>query len=191
MRVVAIVPAAGRGDRFGGAKLVASVGGQAMLDRTLQSLLDADVAEIVVVMPPETEITAARVARLSDRRVRVAVNADPAAGMFSTVRAGLQATTADLIVVLPGDIPFVRPATIVRLLDACESEGRSAVPTFHGRRGHPLVFPGAFREAILTSPVTETLSDVVKRLEPQGQLEVAVDDPGVLRDIDTRSDLAP
>ena len=49
----AVVPAAGKGERFGGGKLLAPVDGTPMLERTIHTLLEAGIADVVVVLAPE------------------------------------------------------------------------------------------------------------------------------------------
>ena len=52
MSAVAIVPAAGKGERFGGAKLMARFKGEPLINWTLWSLLDGGVGGVVVVTAP-------------------------------------------------------------------------------------------------------------------------------------------
>ena len=56
MPAAAIVPAAGKGERFGGAKLVADIGGETLLNRTLRSLLDGGIDELIVVVAPHADL---------------------------------------------------------------------------------------------------------------------------------------
>ena len=66
---VAIVPAAGKAERFGGGKLIADIDGEPLLNRTLRSLLDGGVDHLVVVLAPGA--TFATVELLNDERVGV------------------------------------------------------------------------------------------------------------------------
>src|SRR5262245_47921358 len=104
MSSTAIVPAAGKGERFGGGKLLAEVAGVPMLDRTLRSLIDGGVDEIVVVLPPSGRFDTVRL--LSEPRVLMVVNPDPSRGMFSSIQVGVEAAQGDPLIVLPGDMPF-------------------------------------------------------------------------------------
>lgn len=184
---VAILPAAGRSERFGAAKLLADVDGEPLLNRTLRSVLEASVERVVVVVAPGAMFPG--VSLLGDHRVRLVANPDPARGMFSSIQAGLVAVAGDPIVVLPADMPFVRPTTIAALVDASARAGRAVVPVHDGRRGHPLVLPGRVREGLLSAEPAGTLKDALAALD-NASLEVPVGDPGVLRDVDRREDLA-
>jgi molybdenum cofactor cytidylyltransferase len=186
MPPVAIVPAAGKGERFGGAKLTALVDGATMLDRTLASLLDGGVGRIVVVVAPSADF--GRVERLSDRRVQTVVNDDPSRGMFSSIQAGLAVAGGDPVLVVPADMPFVSPATVAAVAEACVRDRTIVVPIYQGDRGHPIAFPAALHRAVLDAPVTSTLKDALAATGAR-RIELPVDDPGILRDVDAPGDL--
>lgn len=186
MPVVAIVPAAGKGERFGGAKLLARIEDEPLLDRTLRSLLGADIARVIVVTAPAADFFA--VARLSDPRVTVIHNPDPSRGMFSSIQAGLTVAEGDPILVLPADMPFVTSATVVGVVDECRRTQRIVLPTHRGRHGHPVGLPQSIRPGLLHARAESTLKEELARTGLD-QVELTVEDPGVLRDVDVRSDL--
>lgn len=186
MPAAAIVPAAGKGERFGGAKLVARVGRDTILDRTLQSLFDASMSVVVVITAPGADLSAAT--RLDDPRVRRIHNPDPARGMFSSIQCGLAVAGGDLLIVLPADMPFIRSATVAAVVAECERSRQIVMPSFGGKRGHPVAFPSALKPALLAAPPESTLKSALSDTG-LGYIEIAVDDPGVLRDVDVPSDL--
>jgi molybdenum cofactor cytidylyltransferase len=183
---LAIIPAAGRSERFGGMKLLADIGGEPLLNRTLRSVLEASVERVIVVIAPGVSLSS--VALLADHRVRLVTNPDPSRGMFSSIQAGLAADSGDPIVILPADMPFVRPATVAALLAQCLRADAPVVPAHAGRRGHPIVVPGRWREGLLSADPLASLKDALARLNLSPR-EIAVEDPGVLRDVDRREDL--
>ena len=84
---VAIVPAAGKAERFGGGKLSpTSTASRCSIERC-GSLLDGGADVVVVVLAPGA--TFATVERLNDQRVRRVVNPNPDRGMFSSIQIGL------------------------------------------------------------------------------------------------------
>ncbi|CAN5209776.1 NTP transferase domain-containing protein [soil metagenome] len=188
MRTLGLVPAAGSAERFGGPKLLADVGGEPLLRRTLASLSDGGVDEIVLVLSAEG-VSTVRAAIGDPARVRVVVNEDPSRGMFSSLQAGLAGARGDAVAVLPGDMPFVDPATIRMLLQVFTDRDGIVSPRFAGKRGHPLVLPAALRAEILAAAPTSTLHTIIAAHREE-RIDVDVDDPGVLRDVDTRADLA-
>lgn len=108
--------AAGEGSRFGGGKLLAELDGRPILSHVVDAARDAGLDPIVVVEPPDERLAAIDLGPA--RRVR---NPHPEEGLASSVRLGLRALLdddVDAAVILPGDQPRVRPATIRSLLAA-------------------------------------------------------------------------
>lgn len=189
MPSVAIVPAAGAAERFGGAKLLASVGGDKLLERTIRSLLDGGVERVVVVLGPDASDIRNSVPALDARGVRVVTNRKPERGMMSSIQAGLRELGGDPILVLPGDMPYVEPATVSTLLREQAQRGGILSPRFEGKRGHPVVMPGALKDKILAAAEGGTLHDVL-RAHASDRTDLDVYDRGVIRDVDEPKDLA-
>lgn len=184
---MAIVPAAGRARRFGGDKLIADVDGEPLLNRTLRSLLDGGVGNIVVVLAPGAAFEAVELF-MNDARVARVVNPEPARGMLSSIQTGLTAADGDPILVLPGDMPFVSSATVAAVLAAAMESGRIVSPRFQGRLGHPVALPARMRDDIAGADSSSTLALLIEPYAGERRV-VDVDDPGVLRDVDVREEL--
>jgi molybdenum cofactor cytidylyltransferase len=168
--------------------MLADIGGEPMLSRTIRCLLDGGVAEVIVVLAPRMEGAMTTVVLMADARVRVVINPDPSRGMFSSIQAGVAATTGDPILILPGDMPFVRPETVATLLAAYQRDPRVISPSCEGRRGHPLVLPAHLREAIAGADPAGDLSSVLSPYKHE-RLVVNVSDRGILRDVDVVADM--
>jgi molybdenum cofactor cytidylyltransferase len=165
--IVAVLPASGRSSRFGSDKRAALIDGVPMLERTRQRLADAGVARVDIVDD----------------------NPDPDRGMFSTIQIGLaRASDADVALVHPADMPFVSVETVRSVAAECVRTGRAVCPSYRGKRGHPLALPRAIVEKLLTldpsRPLNEALADV-----GAVRVELTVDDPGAIRDVDVPKDL--
>ncbi|MDG4592232.1 MAG: nucleotidyltransferase family protein [Defluviicoccus sp.] len=191
LKVGAIVLAAGRSTRLKDAnKLLAAVGGQAIIARVVEAALASQAAGVHVVVAHES---ARIVAALAGRAVAF-VAAPEGCGIGVSIGAGiraLEATAADGALIILGDMPFVESSHLDRLIAAFTASGGSAlcVPTHAGRRGNPRLWPrGSFPQLMRLE------GDVGGRdLLASGAfnvLEVAMDDDAVLRDIDTAADLA-
>src|SRR5712692_8704129 len=73
-RAIAVVTAAGSAERFGGRKLLAPVDGEPLLDRTIRSLLDGGVSEVIVVVGTDGRAELERdVNAMNDARVRAVI----------------------------------------------------------------------------------------------------------------------
>jgi molybdenum cofactor cytidylyltransferase len=184
--VIAVVPAAGQSSRFGSAKLLTSIDGICLIDRTIGCLVDAGLERIIVVIDRRDALDAARL--VHDARVSVVVNVEPSRGMFSSIQTGVAAGIGDAYLVLPADMPFVRAATVSVVLDHARAADSVVVPVFRGRRGHPIVTPAGLRTHVLAAAPSSTLKNVLLA-SAAPQIEVDVDDPGVTRDVDVPNDL--
>ena len=117
-------------------------------------------------------------------------NPDFAAGMFSSVQAGVASLPADVeaFLLAPVDVPLLRPSTIARVLRAAAARDSAIVyPTFRGKRGHPPLVRRALFAEILDSDGDGGLRALLARHEDEAR-EVAVFDWGCLVDIDRRDD---
>lgn len=126
----------------------------------------------------------------------VAVNPDPERGMLSSIREGIAflggaaglAQRGEVVLVAPADLPALRPATVAELLWRRAAAGAPlAVPTYQDRRGHPLAIAPDLLPEIETLDLSIGLRELLDR-HAAAVLEVPVDDPGAVRDVDTPED---
>src|SRR5512139_179284 len=140
-RVSAIVLAAGRSQRMGALKPLLPVRGRPAVVRCLECLRDSQVADIVLVVNPEG---GAIVEAAGEFPVRVAVNELPGSDMAGSVKAGLPLVDCDAtgVLVCLCDHPLVSPETIASMTSAhSRMPGAIVIPAWHGRKGHPTLFP--------------------------------------------------
>jgi molybdenum cofactor cytidylyltransferase len=104
-------------------------------------------------------------------------------GMFTSVKCGLARVRARRCFVLPADIPLVPPGVYEQLLLA---HADIAVPTWSGRRGHPVCCSRDVIPRILEWPDTSSFRDATAAI---GTVTVPVDAEEILIDVDTPEDL--
>ena len=190
-RIAAIVMAAGRSSRMGGAnKLLSEVAGQMLITRTLDRVLASRARPVAVVLGHEAAKTRAAI---GDRPVVIVENPAYASGMASSLKAGLLALPTDIdgVLVCLGDMPRIEAAVLDRLIAAFNPlEGRAiCVPVWEGRRGNPVLWAKSF------FPEMGSLAGDVGARHLIGQyaelvVEVPMPDDSVLVDIDTPEALA-
>ena len=132
---VGLVLAAGAASRFGGGKLLATIGGRPMLQHVLDAMADAGVGEVVVVLGDDAAAIDGASAWRGEHRV---VNPDPGRGLASSLQVGFEAVpaTAKAVLVAVGDQPLVSGAVIEALLDGKADAARPvAMPTYDDERG--------------------------------------------------------
>ncbi len=167
---VVLVLASGRGERFvasggSGNKLNALLAGRPVLERTLDAVRASG-------LPWHLEDTGHE-------------------GMGDSIAAAVRATQdARGWLVLPGDLPLVRPESL-HAVAAALAEHAVVLPHHRGQRGHPVGFAACCRDALLLLHGPQGAALVVRAqstVRPVAQLEL--EDPGVVMDIDTLQDLA-
>jgi molybdenum cofactor cytidylyltransferase len=167
---IVLVLASGRGERFvasggAGSKLQALLAGVPILQRTLAAVQASGLAWHV--------------------------EAAPHPGMGDSIAAAVQATRdAGGWLILPGDLPLVRPSSL-QAVAAALAQHAVVLPQFQGRRGHPVGFGAPCRDALLALAGHEGAAPVVRRYAAAGRVaHLALDDAGIVTDIDTVDDLA-
>lgn len=190
-RIAGLLLAAGRSTRMGGvSKLLRTVGGVVLARRAALALTWALGGPLTVVVEPQGE--GVRQA-LTGIDARFAVNPNPEEGMASSLRIGIASLPekAEGVAVMLADLPLVKPQTIQALVAACAESGKTIViPTYRGRRGHPVLFDlNAHREQFSTLTGDRGAREIISA-NPEAVLELEVDDPGILIDLDTEEALA-
>lgn len=166
-------------------KLLLELGGRTVLEHAVGSVLEAGITDVIVVTGAEAE----RVRDLlTPYEVRVVYNEAYDEGMGSSLRAGVSAVdeSAVGIGVLPGDMPFVRAATI-SVLSSSLRPNSIVAPLHQGLRGHPVFFGQAFRADLLGITGDEGARGVIDA-HRDALVTVDTNDAGILRDIDTHAD---
>ena len=112
-------------------------------------------------------------------------NPDYEQGMTTSFQTGIRALSphSEAAVLFLVDHPVVEPKVINTLIGRSGLD-RIVLPVFNRRRGHPVLFGRDILAEILALESSEGANTVVRR-DPSRVIEVQVDDPGVLLDIDT------
>lgn len=182
----AVVPAAGASRRMGRPKLLLPWGTGTVIDATLAALREGGVRRVTVVTAAGGPLAGWQ----APAGVTLAENPDVERGMLSSVQAGLRLLLAreplppDPLVVCPADLPALRASTVATLLAAQRRHGGLVVPSYQGKRGHPLLVPPRWQPAILQLDDAVGLRQLLA-LAAADLLRLPVDDPGTVRDVDT------
>lgn len=184
-----IVLAAGKGSRFLGSehKLAQEFGAATVLGTTLRHAIASQLQVVVVTTEALAELARHSIAARDVVVLpEVGVGDHPLLGMGYSIGAGVNARPeASGWIVLPGDMPLVRPHTIQTV--ARQLAQHPVVYAQHkGRRGHPVGFAAELYSELATLSGDEGARRLIARYP---SLAVEVDDPGVLVDVDTEADL--
>jgi len=183
--VAAIVLAAGSSTRMGFNKLLADVGGQPMIRRSVTAVLASAARPVIVVTGRDADKVAAALDGLD---VVIVHNPDFQSGLSGSLRRGLEAVpeSADAALVCLGDMPAVMPRTVNRLMAAfAPSEHRTiCIPIHDGRRGNPVLWGRGHFAAMKAITGDRGARGLIDEM-PEECVEIQVGDDSVLTDIDT------
>ena len=186
-RLAAIVLAAGRSSRMGELKPLLPLGDGTVIGRAVGAYLEAGVTDVRVVVGWRGGEVAAAAADLG---VAAVTNDGWQRGMFSSIGVGLASLGADVeaFFLSPADCALVRAETIGRLARAAQAQPAPVIYALHGgRRGHPPLIARHALPADLSLEPPDGLRGLLA-VHDAAALEVEVDDPGVLLDMDAPSD---
>jgi molybdenum cofactor cytidylyltransferase len=146
--------------------------------------------EMVVVLGHMAEAVAAA---LGDRLFHRA-QSDSAAPMYESIRAGLRAAhridSGSTVVLQPCDHPEVAGSTLDSLTRlATERPLQAIIPQYAGRGGHPVLIPPSIGTLLISTDCPDGLGQFWLD-HPELCVRVSIEDPTIVRDIDTPGDLA-
>lgn len=182
-----VILAAGLGTRLGGPKANMPFGKSTFLQCCLDKLSGLDFLFSAVVVN-----SAVMDAIRNDlpSRFQLIVNPEPLTGQLSSLRLALRAG-ADRFpwtLVMLVDLPAVSTKTVHSLVTKAEQKPENFwVPCFKGRRGHPTIYCRAMYSDLLEGPSDQGARWAVQQHSGRRR-EIKVDDPYILRDIDTPQD---
>ena len=188
----ALITAAGRSSRMGRSKALLQYRGRTFLETIVMTIRAAAIERIMVAISMSDDKINDILDLTYSLNVEVVYNVDDAsAGPLGSIRAGISEIvnySVEYMAVWPVDQPHVALETM-QGLQAAFGDHRHAivVPTFRGRRGHPVLFGREVFHELLAAPPDQGARSVVRRL-PDRVLSVPVSDPAVLEDIDTPED---
>jgi molybdenum cofactor cytidylyltransferase len=185
--VSVVVLAAGMSRRMGAPKQLLRAGETTLLERALHTVRQSRADEIILVLGfGATEIRRS----ISTRGLRVVVNEGYQEGMASSLRAGIATVgpQAQGALIMLADQPFVLFSTLDRLIEYQQKmRPQIAIPTYKGFRGNPVLL-----DRSVFAEIASLQGDIGCRAifgkHTENIAKVAVDDPGILLDVDTRED---
>ena len=178
-QVEGVVLAAGLSSRSGQYKMALPLDGKTVIEWSVEGMYEI-ASRILVVVGWQAEQIRSLLAPY--RRVEFVPNEGFREGMFSSVKAGIAHVRAPRFFLLPGDHPLIDAKVYSQMLSA---KGDIVIPTFGGRRGHPVLIGSHLIPEILRSSDSANLRDYIRT---KGHTEVEVDQEGILIDIDTLED---
>lgn len=183
----AIILAAGESKRMGKPKQLMPLGKSTLLEQAIDNLLNSSVDETIVVLGHKAEEITKKIA---NKPVKIVINPDYQQGMSTSIVAGLimVAPRSQAVMLALGDQPLVTSQTINHLIEAFNKNRKGiAVPTYRGRRGHPIIFDIKYKAELFKLKGDIGGREIIQN-HPKDVFMVAVDSESVISDIDTQED---
>jgi molybdenum cofactor cytidylyltransferase len=181
--ITGVLLAAGFSTRFGSNKLLHEIDGQPLITYSVATLQPCD--RIVAVVRHDTLLLTV----LNELGIDCVVNVEPQRGMGHSIACAINATSASSgWCLLPADMPYVKPATTQRLVDAMHEGAMIAAPFCHNQRGHPVAFSNRFYNQLIALDGDSGARTIVDRNVDQ-LTAIETSNAGVLMDVDTQADV--
>ena len=178
-----VIPCSGNSRRMGTSKAMLDAGGRTFVERLIHTHRAGGCTQVLVVLPA---LDGPEAAAATDAGARVVKNPSPEEGPIGSLRASLEVLDDSVqgISFCPVDHPLILEDTIRRLVETLrQSQAPLVVPTFEGKRGHPVFFGRALFKELLNDQLPEGGRTVVHRHLDEA-VSVPVDDRGTIIDID-------
>src|SRR5260370_12196880 len=148
--ISAVLLAAGKSERMGAFKQLLPIDGKTFVEACADNLLASRAGEVIVV----TGYNQAAVrAALAGRPVRIVNNPDYETGMGASIRCGVESVSSETtgILIALGDQPLIGPNVLNQIISEYEDSAPPIlIPTYMGRKGHPIVLNSALKHEIIS-----------------------------------------
>ena len=184
MRYAALILSAGISSRMHEFKPMICLSGGTFIDSIIGSFRKAGVSEIMVVTGYKAQLLEKHLAPMN---VLTCENRDYASTrMFDSVLQGIREMPHyyDALFIIPGDVPLVRPATLLEMMRA---GGEAVRPLYKGQTGHPVLLSARNAERLSGFTGAGGLRAAIDSLNVP-ITDVEVGDIGVLLDADEPED---
>ena len=158
--------------------------GRTFLEHIVATLRQAGIERVAVVLGHHAE----EIRKVVDQSgMEVVINTDYRRGQTSSLQAGIQTLDRaglEAVVLCLVDHPAVSANVIRRLITSFqESRAPVVIPAHRGRNGHPVIIAKALFEELKGLGPSEGANTVIRKYREATQW-LAVEDPGVLLDVD-------
>jgi molybdenum cofactor cytidylyltransferase len=149
----AVILSAGESRRMGSPKALLLYHDRTFLDHLLDVTRHPKIGWQRIVLGAGAENI---IERVGLERAITVINPDWESGQLSSIQAGVKAiaeTEADGVLLCPVDQPLITSTLVNELVAAFYRSGKAViVPSYQGRRGHPVIFARALFDELLAAP---------------------------------------
>ena len=189
----AIVLAAGSSRRFGGDKRKAALpNGKLVIQQSIEVALNCFDQVTLALRYGDNALAEELSALINDPKLNIFQAPDSALGMGHSLANTIgQADNWDGVFIFLADMPHLQRATINHLKETFITNRTNEpiiAPIHNGQLGHPVGFAACYFSELAALTGDKGARPVINA-NTANVIEIPVDDPGVLKDIDTPQDL--
>jgi molybdenum cofactor cytidylyltransferase len=182
--LAAVILSGGASGRMGSPKALVAYQGRPFLEHLLAVTEHPQIGVRRVVLGAHAEPIAKSIALAGDE---IVINDQWESGQLSSIQAAIRSLPAkeglpdgtDGILLCLIDHPLISKALVNELIEQFyATPGKIVLPTYEGRRGHPLIFPAALYQELLEAPADKGARAVVWAHAPAGVLELPTNEEG-------------
>lgn len=183
----AIILAAGLSERMGALKPFLKLDDKTFLEVIIDNLSAFKPEQIIVILNPQNKIL---IDQINSSKLTICINDQPQLGQFSSLKIAIENINNKNLPFLMclADHPFVKKETYKKILDASQNKTEYVIiPSFEGRKGHPVLFSSNFINNIKSADNSITTKDIINDKKEKVMI-LNVYDSGILMDTDTPED---
>lgn len=183
----ALVLAAGESKRMGRPKLLLPFRKKTIIETVIENVIHSKVKKASVVLGADKEDIEKKIQGFP---VEITVNPHFSKGMLSSIQWGIRNLPEDTraVLIVLGDQPAISSSVIDKIVDSFVQTGKGIIlPVYEKERGHPVLIDMKYRTEVENLSPEIGLRGVVYS-HPDDILEIRVETPAVLRDIDDMED---
>ena len=185
--IVGIILAAGESKRMGQPKALLKIGPRTFLDHIASTLIASKIDMVYAVVGDNAELICQEI----DKNIQCIHNPAYRDGQLTSLKAAIERIhyeNCDGALVTLVDHPLISSRVVEQIVENFYlGKKRIVVPTYEGKRGHPVLYSREIFSDILAAPLDQG-ANALRQSHLEHTLELPVDDPGILVDIDTPKD---
>jgi len=195
--ITGIVMAAGLSRRMGANKLLLCIDNIPLIKRTLNTILQSKLQELIVIYSDPGVLAVIKDLQkeagemgISHKNIKLVENKHPERGQSESVKYGMFESdpSSQGYMFFVADQPFLNVEVIDGLIDTFGEEPKYiVVPTYHGNRGMPIIFPGKYRLDLLGVSGDKGGRSIIDE-NVKETIFLPIEDPKVGEDMDTLED---
>jgi molybdenum cofactor cytidylyltransferase len=183
--LAAVILSGGESRRMGSPKALIPYRGRVFLQHLLDAAHHPSISPVVVVLGPHADPIRKEV--VLEEPVNVVINHNWQQGQLSSIQAAVRHLAAkggsDGFLLFLVDHPFISQALVGELVtEFYRSRKPIVLPTFHGKRGHPVIFASSLYDELLAAPLDKGARTVVWAHAGE-VLEVPTEEEGVVMNL--------